>query len=255
MRDHHIVHAARGISQVWTAAIVAGLAVVLTGAIAWSAVDAQVRTTTDPTQALIRESFTALNRRMDSLEGMLRQLTGCKSGICAPDMGAAELRLDPTKDAVACRELCVAEGTACQKNATAKTGDFCSENLKTCVARCAALETKTEPVRVVPEVKPPVTNDAVACRESCNSRATTCQRNAGFSRTAAEVCSKDLTSCLTGCRTTTGTAPVAEPSSAAVCRESCNSRVAICQRSAGSSISASELCASQFNSCLTSCTK
>jgi len=40
IRDHHIIHAARGVAHVWTAAIVAGLAVVLTGAIAYTAVQA-----------------------------------------------------------------------------------------------------------------------------------------------------------------------------------------------------------------------
>lgn len=42
IRDHHAVHAARGVSHVWTAAIVSGFAVVLTGAIAFTAVNAQV---------------------------------------------------------------------------------------------------------------------------------------------------------------------------------------------------------------------
>ena len=41
MRDHHILHAAQGASHIWAAAIIAGLAVVLTGAIAFSVAQAQ----------------------------------------------------------------------------------------------------------------------------------------------------------------------------------------------------------------------
>jgi len=41
MRDHHILHAAHGTSHIWAAAIIAGLAVVLTGAIAFSVAQAQ----------------------------------------------------------------------------------------------------------------------------------------------------------------------------------------------------------------------
>ncbi len=48
MHNHYIVHAARGVAHVWTAAIVSGLAVVLTAAIAFTAVNAQEQTN-DPT--------------------------------------------------------------------------------------------------------------------------------------------------------------------------------------------------------------
>jgi len=41
IRDHHILHTARGVAHVWTATIIAGLAIVITGAIAFSAVNAQ----------------------------------------------------------------------------------------------------------------------------------------------------------------------------------------------------------------------
>lgn len=43
LRDHHALHAARGVAHVWTAAVVSGLAVVLTGVVAYNA---QAATTT-----------------------------------------------------------------------------------------------------------------------------------------------------------------------------------------------------------------
>lgn len=41
MRDHHALHAARGVTHVWAAAIVTSLAVVVTGAVAMSSVEAK----------------------------------------------------------------------------------------------------------------------------------------------------------------------------------------------------------------------
>lgn len=41
IRDHHALHAARGITHIWAAAIVTGLAVVLTGVVAYSSVSAK----------------------------------------------------------------------------------------------------------------------------------------------------------------------------------------------------------------------
>lgn len=68
LRDHDIVHAAKGSTHAWTAALVAGLAVVLTGAIAYTAVEAE---------APKRESDRALReltRRIDTLDKRLQQV-------------------------------------------------------------------------------------------------------------------------------------------------------------------------------------
>lgn len=66
-RDHHAQEAAQGTRHVWTAAIVAGLAVVLTGTIAYSAVEAG--TTTSRTSDL-----TSIARRLDRIEAQLSSL-------------------------------------------------------------------------------------------------------------------------------------------------------------------------------------
>lgn len=85
MRDHHIVHAARGVAHVWSAAIVAGLAVVLTGAIAYTAVDAS--TTSDVSNATLLNELQDLNLRIDRLEGTIKgmnDLCTVESRACTP---------------------------------------------------------------------------------------------------------------------------------------------------------------------------
>ena len=81
IRDHHIAHIARGVSNVWTASIVAGLAVVLTGTIAYSAVQAAPverasasQASTNAALAKLNSRFGELNTRLDNLETRLKAL-------------------------------------------------------------------------------------------------------------------------------------------------------------------------------------
>ncbi len=76
MRDHHALHAARGVAHVWTAAIVSGLAVVLTGVLAYSA--AQARTVTAPAQP--SAEMRMVMQRMERLEMMMKEV----GQRCAP---------------------------------------------------------------------------------------------------------------------------------------------------------------------------
>jgi hypothetical protein len=66
LRDHHAAVAANGVQHVWTAAIIAGLAVVLTGAIAYSAVQAN-----EPINDL---NSTVINQRLDRIERAIKQI-------------------------------------------------------------------------------------------------------------------------------------------------------------------------------------
>ncbi len=66
-RDHHAQEAAQGTRHVWTAAIVAGLAVVLTGTIAYSAVEAGTTTSRN-------SDLTSIARRLDRIESQLSSL-------------------------------------------------------------------------------------------------------------------------------------------------------------------------------------
>lgn len=67
IRDHHIVHAARHASHVWSAAIVTGLAVVLTGSLGYAAFGAE------SSNSMYGE-FQQINNRLDRIEGMVKQL-------------------------------------------------------------------------------------------------------------------------------------------------------------------------------------
>lgn len=72
MRDHHIVHAARGVSHIWSAAIITGLAIVITGAIAFSSVQASTSTSdTVPSRA----DIAAMAKRLERVEKMLKDMS------------------------------------------------------------------------------------------------------------------------------------------------------------------------------------
>lgn len=73
MRDHHIMHAARGVTNVWTAAIVAGLAVVLTGAIAYTAVEARSTASNDASANSVMDKLTTIDQRLNNIEDLLRK--------------------------------------------------------------------------------------------------------------------------------------------------------------------------------------
>lgn len=76
MRDHHALHAARGVTHVWTAAIVSGLAVVLTGVLAYSAAQAQTRRA----PAAPAPDMRAVMQRLDRMEVMMKDV----AQRCAP---------------------------------------------------------------------------------------------------------------------------------------------------------------------------
>lgn len=72
IRDHHVLHAARGVGHVWTAAVVTGLAVVLTGAFAYTA--AQARTNASRSRAASAADIQMLMQRIDGLEQMVAEV-------------------------------------------------------------------------------------------------------------------------------------------------------------------------------------
>ncbi|HEU0050917.1 MAG TPA: hypothetical protein VFQ60_02560 [Patescibacteria group bacterium] len=72
---HHILHTARGMSHIWSAAVITGLALVLTGAIAYTAVDAE----TVQREALTRSEYARMMERVQSMEKSLAEM----QTICA----------------------------------------------------------------------------------------------------------------------------------------------------------------------------
>ena len=83
IQDHHILHTARGVAHIWTATIIAGLAIVITGTVAFTTVSAKAsqvheEQTNESTQ-LILDRLDQMEHRIDVLEqdmeGMFRMHT------------------------------------------------------------------------------------------------------------------------------------------------------------------------------------
>ena len=76
VRDHHILHAARGMTHVWPAAIVAGLAVVLTGTLAFTAAQARTEAQIDAASKSLRAGLGRdVNEMVLQIEELKKQLT------------------------------------------------------------------------------------------------------------------------------------------------------------------------------------
>ncbi len=65
---HHILHAARGVSNIWTAVVITGLSLVLTGAVAYTAVEAK----TTERDALTRNEYVRMINRVQEMEKSLK---------------------------------------------------------------------------------------------------------------------------------------------------------------------------------------
>ena len=84
IRDHHIVHAAKGVTHIWSAAIVTGFALVLTGAIALTAVQASTDAKMGVGQLSVKQDLgreiRMLNAKLDVMNATVQEL----SRTCAP---------------------------------------------------------------------------------------------------------------------------------------------------------------------------
>ncbi len=144
IRDHHIVHAAHGVSQIWTAAIVAGLAIVLTGFVAFTQVDASEQ----KNAAVTMQGTDALNKRLDRMEAMLGKLMqqcGGQQGKMAPGMMDEKMgngTSTNTDDNTACRLSCGSQFESCKQGSQDATQDgatfvqACKRTLEGCLKRC-----------------------------------------------------------------------------------------------------------------------
>jgi len=89
LRDHHALHAAHGVAHVWTAAVVSGLAVVLTGVIAYNA---QAATPRRPAAAAPSADTRLLMERLDRMERAMREMAqSCmgEEGVPVDEQAAA----------------------------------------------------------------------------------------------------------------------------------------------------------------------
>lgn len=135
MRDHHIVHAARGISHVWSAAIITGLAIVITGAIALSSVQAA----TSPSASSGSSDLRAISQRLDRIESAMRGLSEKCSPTPKPGgANVGTLNNVPTSSGVVpltCRNKCMNEYTACTLDSSS-TPAACTTAKEACLAAC-----------------------------------------------------------------------------------------------------------------------
>lgn len=169
MRDHHIMHAAKGASQVWMAAIVAGLAVVLTGAVAFSSVEAQVKA--GATNARPVPSTSSLEMRLDKISAKLDQMERKIDGIAERVSGGR-----PAGNALQGGSL--PEGMPSDKAGTVKKGTAGDD---------AAAKLK-----------------AAQCRAECNAKRQVCVQAMEASTPGADAdarCASTLTDCLASCAT------------------------------------------------------
>lgn len=131
-RDHLLHKAAYGAGQVWTAAIVAGLAVVLTASIAFAATQAE----TAPKVKNLNEAVAALWRKLDNIERLLKQQQGGQGGMMPNNQqqnGAPGNTQNNT-----CLKACEERGLACKKEAAQDTSKIqvCGQAMSECVRAC-----------------------------------------------------------------------------------------------------------------------
>lgn len=78
MRDHHALHAARGVTHIWSAAIITGFAIVLTGAIAFNAAQASTERRTVVAQAEVKDDVAReirkLTVRLEAMDALLKKV-------------------------------------------------------------------------------------------------------------------------------------------------------------------------------------
>jgi hypothetical protein len=88
IRDHHILHTARGMTHVWTAAIIAGLAIVITGAAAFSVVNAQNRELDSQRSAQtteqVMDKLNSMENRLDVMEKTLANQPATQGVAASP---------------------------------------------------------------------------------------------------------------------------------------------------------------------------
>lgn len=91
IRDHHAMHAARGVGHIWAASVITGFAVVLTGVIAYQSAQAK---TVQENVAVRQTTQTELRQVMDRLTRMERLIEETRRS-CVGDEVPADTRPEP----------------------------------------------------------------------------------------------------------------------------------------------------------------
>jgi hypothetical protein len=74
VRDHHVLHVARGVANIWGAAVLTGVAIVLTGAIAFTSVEAKQHQERARAEAKGRADAARIVSRLEMIEKAVRDL-------------------------------------------------------------------------------------------------------------------------------------------------------------------------------------
>ncbi|MBI5654931.1 hypothetical protein HZC53_04760 [Candidatus Uhrbacteria bacterium] len=218
VRDHHIVHAARHASHIWSAAIVSGLAVVLTGAIGYAAFGAEA---TNPGGTMYGE-FQQINQRLDKIENMLSTLLD-RGQTPKPGTGASEMPA-AAPDANQCMEKCKKE-----------FGDNI-DGVNSCYkVRCSQPAQPTEMTDAQCKDK---------CAEKYSSLDITQEQKDSYTKACVE------RSCTTASAPTT-----TQEDTKASCLSKCTNTRLSCAKEAGSNVTALRSCFSKEAECKSVCNK
>lgn len=82
VRDHHILHTARGVSHIWTAAVVTGFAVVLTGAVAYTSAQGISERRATLSQATVKQDLNVQIGRMNVQINEMQETIAMLSDAC-----------------------------------------------------------------------------------------------------------------------------------------------------------------------------
>ena len=124
-RDHYIQMAAHGTKHIWMASIVAGLAAVLTGAIAYTAVQAE----SAPRVTTLQQAVSVLSGRLDRIERKLDQVLER-----LPEKAKTAPNKPAPKPDTACVAQCEQAAKTCRTEAGAGTISETTEDaLKVCL--------------------------------------------------------------------------------------------------------------------------
>lgn len=140
-RDHRMYEIAGGVKHIWLASVVAGLAVVLTGSIAYTAVQAE----TAPKVRNLNEAVAAMWRKLDVIDANVKAIrSDIEHGGTMPHASSTNMMQgqSPTanlsSEAKACIMTCQTTWKSCQAAAgdNKDSREACTKTGLTCLAAC-----------------------------------------------------------------------------------------------------------------------
>jgi len=246
MRDHHVVHAARHASHVWSAAIVTGLAVVLTGSLGYAAFGAEYA---NPSGSMYGE-FQQINNRLDKIEGMVAKLLDrCQLSSSCDGQQAEKPSQDECingckkefGDNIEKANACIRQ--RCEKQASEQPAQTQEQCKSSCEAKYAAMDLTAEQL---------ATNVKACMERNCPAQPT--------GDTCTQQCKekyKDDATAISKCLVENKCpgAPSTSGASVEQCYAKCYDTRVACFKEAGSNYVALRTCVANESSCKSACKK